>query len=241
MFDYRLALMTGVDIPIPDLQLVVHQPTIKEISMVGEQDFFIGIQVLCINKNTYIQDESLLANTTNFQIFMAMVNEKEMADKKAAVLQVLTLLFPQFKIIFTPRSMMLSQGEISVIIDEGNFEILQEILIQQFCLKGTDQEQFNPQSKKAREIAQKLMKARQKVAALKAQENSGSMFSQYLSTLTVGLHSMSLKDCMELTMYQLYDLIERYSLYLNWDIDIRSRMAGAKVDKPIENWMKQIH
>lgn len=241
MFDYRLALMTGVDIPIPDLQLVVHQPTIKEISMVGEQDFFIGIQVLCINKNTYIQDENLLANTTNFQIFMAMVNEKEVADKKAAVLQVLTLLFPQFKIIFTPRSMMLSQGEVSVIIDEGNFEILQEILIQQFCLKGSDQEQFNPQSKKAREIAQKLMKARQKVAALKAQENSGSMFSQYLSTLTVGLHSMSLKDCMELTMYQLYDLIERYSLYLNWDIDIRSRMAGAKVDKPIENWMKQIH
>ena len=241
MFDHRLALMTGVDIPIPELQITVHQPTIKEISMVGEQDFFIGIQVLCINKNTYIQDESLLANTTNFQIFMAMVNEKEMADKKAAVLQVLTLLFPQFKIIFTPRSMMLSQGEVSVIIDEGNFEILQEILIQQFCLKGTDQEQFNPQSKKAREIAQKLMKARQKVAALKAQENSGSMFSQYLSTLTVGLHSMSLKDCMELTMYQLYDLIERYSLYLNWDIDIRSRMAGAKVDKPIENWMKQIH
>lgn len=241
MFDYRLALMTGVDIPIPELQLVIHQPTIKEISMVGEQDFFIGIQVLCINKNTYIQDESLLANTTNFQIFMAMANEKETADKKAAVLQVLTLLFPQFKIIFTPRSIMLSQGEVNVIIDEGNFEILQEVLIQQFCLKGTDQEQFNPQSKKAREIAQKLMKARQKVAALKAQENSGSMFSQYLSTLTVGLHSMSLKDCMELTMYQLYDLIERYSLYLNWDIDIRSRMAGAKIDKPVENWMKQIH
>lgn len=241
MFDYRLALMTGVDIPIPELQLVVHQPTIKEISMVGEQDFFIGIQILCINKNTYIQDESLLANTTNFQIFMAMVNEKEMADRKAAVLQVLTLLFPQFKIIFTPRSMMLSQGEVNVIIDEGNFEILQEILIQQFCLKGSDQEQFNPQSKKAKEIAQKLMKARQKVAALKAQENSGSMFSQYLSTITVGLHSMSLKDCMELTVYQLYDLIERYNLYLNWDIDIRARMAGAKVDKPIENWMKQIH
>ena len=67
------------------------------------------------------------------------------------------------------------------------------------------------------------------------------MFAQYLSTLTVGISSMSLKDCMELTMYQLYDLIERYSLYINWDIDIRSRMAGAKVDKPVENWMKQIH
>ena len=241
MFDYRLALMTGVDIPIPELQLVVHQPTIKEISMMGEQDFFIGIQLLCINKAMYVQDESLLANTTNFQIFMAMMNEQQVADKKAAVLQVLTLLFPKAKVYFTPRSMVLSQDGVTITIDEGNFEVLQELLIQQFCLKGSGQEQFNPQSAKAREIAQKLMKARQKVAELKAAENTGSMFSQYLSTLTVGLGSMSLKDCMELTMYQLYDLVERYSLYLNWDVDLRSRMAGAKGDKPLENWMKQIH
>jgi hypothetical protein len=38
---------------------------------------------------------------------------------------------------------------------------------------------------------------------------------------------MSLNDMMNLTVYQLYDLIERYSLYTHWDIDIRSRLAGA--------------
>ena len=48
MFDYRLGLMTGVDLPIPALELVIHQPTIKEISMVGEQDFFIGIQYIMV-------------------------------------------------------------------------------------------------------------------------------------------------------------------------------------------------
>lgn len=240
MFDYRLALMTGVDIPIPELQVTVHQPTIKEISMIGEQDFFIGIQMLCIDKKMYIEDENLLANTTNFQIFTAMLNEQQMADKKQAVQQVLTLLFPQTKIIFTPRSILLNINQENIIIDEGNFEQLQDVLIQQFCLQGSGQEQYNPKDKKAREIAQKLMKARQKVAKLKATENSGSMFTQYLSVLTIGT-SLTLKDAMELTMYQLYDLIERYSMYLNWDIDIRSRMAGAKVDKPVENWMKQIH
>ena len=52
---------------------------------------------------------------------------------------------------------------------------------------------------------------------------------------------MSLQDVMNLTMYQLYDLIERYSLYINWDIDIRSRLAGAKMDREPENWMKNIH
>jgi len=30
-------------------------------------------------------------------------------------------------------------------------------------------------------------------------------------------------------------------LYTNWDIDIRSRLAGAKPDSQPDNWMKNIH
>ena len=86
------------------------------------------------------------------------------------------------------------------------------------------------------------MKARQRIAAQKAAEQGdSSVFAQYVSTLTVGLGSMSLHDCVNLTMYQMYDLVERYSLYINWDIDLKSRLAGAKPDKPVDNWMKQIH
>ena len=242
MYDYTLALMTGVDIAIPELQLSLHQPTIEEISMIGETDFFIGIQLLCVNKRVYIQDETLLAQTSNFQIFMTMINEKQMADKKLAVQQVLSLILPKYQVVFTPRSMILKSGEVIVTIDEDNFEFLQKVLIQQFCLQGSGQESFNPKGKKAQEIAQKLMKARQRVAEQKAKEGEGgSMFSQYLSILTVGLGSMSLFELNKITMYQLYDLVERYMLYVNWDIDIRSRMAGAKNDKPVENWMKNIH
>jgi hypothetical protein len=110
------------------------------------------------------------------------------------------------------------------------------------CLNksGSGNENYNPQSKKAKEIAEKLMRGRQRIAAEKG-EGEASIFSQYLSVLTVGIASMSLQDVMNLTMYQLYDLIERYSLYINWDIDIRSRMAGAKADKEPDNWMKNIH
>ena len=93
-----------------------------------------------------------------------------------------------------------------------------------------------------KEIADKLMRARQRVAAQKqAEQGSGSAFAQYVSMLTVGLGSMSLGDCLNLTVYQMYDLVERYSLYINWDIDMKSRLAGAKPDKPVDNWMKQIH
>jgi hypothetical protein len=84
------------------------------------------------------------------------------------------------------------------------------------------------------------MRGRQRVAEQKGETNL-SIFSQYLSTITVGIHSMSLKDAMELTIYQLYDLVERYMLYVNWDIDIRSRLAGANPDSKPDNWMKNIH
>jgi hypothetical protein len=36
----------------------------------------------------------------------------------------LTILFPGYKIMFTPRSILFNQADETFIIDEGNFEIL---------------------------------------------------------------------------------------------------------------------
>ena len=240
--DTRLALMCGTDYPVPECQLTIHQPRIKEISLIGESDFFTGIQCLCLNKSMFVKDESLLENTNNFQIFMTIMAEKEAADKKMAVQQVCTLLFPNDKVLFTPRSIMISKDGNSILIDETNFDFLQAAISSMCCLKTgpMDQQAFNPADKKAREIAEKLMRGRQRVAAQKGETNT-SVFSQYLSILTVGLGSMSLHDMTNLTMYQLYDLVERYMLYVNWDMDVRCRLAGGKPDSQPDNWMKNIH
>lgn len=240
--DKRLSLMCGTDIPVPSCQIVIHQPRIKEIAYIGEEDFFSGIQCLCLNKTMFTQDENVLANTNNFQIFMTIMSEKEAINKKIAVQQVCTLLFPQYKVMFTPISFILMQGEQTFVIDENNFEDLQDTISDICCLKTgpMDQTTFNPADKKAQEIAEKLMRGRQRVAAQKGQSNV-SIFTQYLSILTVGLNSMSLSDIMDLTMFQLYDLIERYMLYVNWDMDVRCRLAGGKPDSHPDNWMKNIH
>ena len=241
--DTRLTLMCGTDYPVPECQVVLHQPRIKEIALIGESDFFSGIQCLCLHKSMFVKDESDLPNVNNFQIFMTIMSEKEAADKKAAVQQVCTLIFPKNKVLFTPRSMLITGGEgESVQIDETNFEYLQAAISHICCLKTgpMDQQSFNPADAKAREIAEKLMRGRQRVAAQKGSSNT-SIFSQYLSILTVGLNSMSFQNCMDLTMYQLYDLVERYTLYVNWDMDVKCRLAGGKPDNQPDNWMKDIH
>lgn len=240
--DIRLALMCGTDIPVPECQLTIHQPKIKEIALIGEEDFFTAIQCLTITKDMINQGESFLTDTNNFQIFMTIMTEKEAKEKRLATESLLSLLFPRYKVLFTPKSMIFRTEESMITIDENNFEFLQVAFRQIFCFnsEAMSSQTFNTQDAMAKSIAEKLMKGRQRVAAQKGETHS-SLFSQYLSTITVGLASMSLQDCMDLTMYQLFDLVERYSLYINWDIDIRSRLAGATPDTKPDNWMKNIH
>ena len=203
----------------------------------------MGAQCLNINKKYLTQDESVLEDINNFQIFMTIMTEKEAADKKFSVLQLLSIVFPEYKIIFTPRTLVFSkEGQESINIDENNFDALQDVLREVFCLSSQSMkdQNFNPGDKKAAEIAEKLKRGRARIASEKG-ESGGSMLSSYISSVTIGINSMSLADCMDLTLYQLLDLIERYSLYVNWDIDIRSRLAGASPDGSPENWMKNIH
>ena len=240
--DIELALMTGVDIPVMELQITIHQPSIKEISYIGENKFFSGLQTLTIDKNIVAQGNSLLEDITNFQIFMTIMQEQMTQDKKEAVVACLQLIFPENQVVFTPNSVLLTKKDNTpIILDSNNFDILQQYLKEIFLqgLSG-DQTSFNPQDQKAKEIAEKLMRGRQKVAAQKGQEK-GSALGKYLSILTIALNAMSLEDCMNLTIYQVHDLLERYTLYLNWDLDTKTRLAGGSPDSKPEDWMKNIH
>lgn len=242
--DLRLALMCGTDIPVVECGVTLHQPRIEEIALMGELEFFQAVQCLTINQNMLmLQDNSVPSNLNNFQIFMMVMTSKETSNKKESVLNLLSLLLPKYKISILPRSILLSIEGQMVNIDENNFDIFQEAIKQIFCFSSgpMDQSLFNPsaQDKKAQDIAQKLMRGRQRVAAQKGEQQTG-VFAQYMSVISVAL-GISLNDCKSYTMYQILDLIERYGLYVNWDLEIRARLAGAKSDSQPDNWMKPLH
>ena len=55
------------------------------------------------------------------------------------------------------------------------------------------------------------MRGRQRVAAQREKEGGSSTLTQYLSLLAIGIGA-DLNVLMRLTMFQLYDLVERYML-----------------------------
>ena len=94
-----LLLLSGNDIPFPEAQLIIHQPTIKDIGYIGEEAFFAGCEFLRFSKDKLSQeDRSRLENITNFEIIMSIIREKNpvVQRNKTCMLMVLSLLFPTY-------------------------------------------------------------------------------------------------------------------------------------------------
>lgn len=238
--------MAGIDIPIPELQLIIHVPTIKEIALIGETKFFMAVQYLCLDKESLIQDEILSSSLTNFQVLMKVLEQSQDKDKKDAIIMLLTLLFPDYIPLLTRNSIILTkQNEKQpILIDDNNFDIFQDTLKEVLCVNSIFQGNnviYNPANDRAKEIAEKLMRGRRKVAEIKSKGNNESVLTRYISILTIGSNTMSLEDCLNLNMFQIFDLMERYNAFIEWDVDLRVRLAGGKPDKPVESWMRDIH
>ena len=239
MNNLSAALMAGIDIPFEEACLVIHQPSLLEISYCGELNFFTGLQLLTINKNVYMsQDEFNLKDQSEFQIFMMLMQQSEIKPQKEKVIDFLQLIFPQENIIFTPRAIVIGNSN----IDEDNFSIFQNLLKTIFCTNNYSQQLgFNPKGNKATEIAEKLQKARERIAKQKqAESGDDGLIAHYASMLSVGLQ-LPIHSIFNYTLFQLLDAVERYTLWLNWDLDIKVKLAGGNSDKQPDNWMKNLH
>lgn len=236
----NLSLFAGVEIPIPELGISVHSPTLKEIALMGETEFFSAVQTLCMKKEMFFKDKSLLENIDNFQIIMKIL--QEVKSKKEEVILLLSFTIPDYKIMFTPNSILLTKEENTIIVDKNNFDTFQEVLGQIYCISSMfqgDNITYNPANEKAAKIRDKLMRGRQRVAEING-KNASSIILRYVSILAVALH-YTLEECFSLNLFQLFDLMERYNLWTSQDMSFRIRLAGGDGQEEIENWMKEIH
>ena len=241
--DNELLLLSGNDIPFPEAQITIHQPTIHEIAYIGEEHFYTGCEFLRFSKDNLSDEDKInLENYTNFDVLMSIMKEKNstVIENKACVLMVLSLIFPEYTIQLD-NSIILSKDEETYQINNQNYNEFLDILNSMFCLSSNDANKYNPYGNMAKEIASKLRKRHQKIAEQnKEKPNKVAIISRYVSILTVG-EKKDMNSFMQYTVYQLFDEFKRYELKLNWDIYLQAKMAGAKDLKEVDDWMKDIH
>ena len=243
----ELLLLTGSDIPFGAARVTIHQPRLKELGFIGEENFHIGSHFLLFDKNKLPdKDNSNLGVKSNFDIFMSVMNSKDVAKHRTDALMVLTLLFPDMNIKVETEQILLQNEKFTSSINDKNFSEFQSILAQMFCLEDMVEEdnEFDPIDPLAARIAQKIKKARQKRAEIKNEtikENSQiTIYSKFISILTIGLQK-NMNDFSDYTVYQLRDEFKRFTLKQNFDIYVQQKLAGAENVEEVENWMEDLH
>ena len=244
-----LTLISGIDVPIPEIGVNIHQPTIREIAYIGEKSFYEAAQTMIIQKKDFInglenitqEDKTALSQMSNFEIFLKLVEANPLSSTKVQML--LSLLFPDFNSSIEERFIFLvnPKEQKNILINDSNFEILQEVITTILCLQsGNTKEEFNPQGDRAREIAEKIKRGRERAARLKGEKRQQSSFlSKYISSLGIGTNTLNIHNVLDLTLYQLLNQLERYGLYTQYNISIQAKMAGAKDVEDVD-WLKDI-
>lgn len=239
----HLALIAGVDIPFLEAQISIHQPSIKEIGLIGEQAFYTGCGILNFSKESLSPEDRVhLQHLSDFEILMSllMANSIEMKQNKINAMMVLSLLFPNYEIHFSLKEISLKKEDEIRSINSYNFEKFKEIISAMFCLSGrTSEENYNPGGQKAREIAEKLKKRKQ-ILADQAGEQNSSMLSRIISILAIGLR-LDINTLLNYTIYQMFDQYDRFELKEANDIQLKAQLAGARDLDKIENWRKDLH
>ena len=237
----KLLLMSGEDIPFSEARVTLHQPRIKEISLIGEELFLVGVHFLLFDKNKFIPPDKVdLEGQSNFDIFMSVINNKAQIKHKNDALMVLTLLFPEAKITVDKKEIFIKIGDSCTSINNKNFLAFQSIISQIFCLKKVDEEMYNTQDEMSKRIADKIKKGKQKVLSSKGitENDNIDIYSEQLSILSVGLPA-DLNTLSNYTIYQLRDNYERYKLKQQFDMYVSIKLTGAEGVQEVPHWMEE--
>lgn len=246
----KLALIAGVDIQFE--QIKIHIPTIKEFAEhdFDEQKIFQLLDILLIDKarlgdNVPQQIDGMEVN--NYILFVTLVNSEAFKPNEEKFIKFLHLLFKDYGVSFSQVGIIISNEKENkfFVINDSNFEKFQKYLKEIFCLNkifSNSEEEYNisKNDKKARELAEKFKQRHKVLNELKKKENGGdgSVLGSYISILSVAL-KMPLDNLINKTIYQIFYLLDRYTLYYASDLDIKIKLAGGSSDgEQPENWMK---
>lgn len=241
----ELLLLSGNDIPLEQINLLFHPPTIKEIAFIGEDKFFTGCEFLRFTKDRLAkEDRNRLENISNFEIIMSIMRENNPSVQinKTCALMVLSLLFPTYQIQtdIENQKIVFTKDDIRVELNKDNYDEFIKILNEILCLDGGNSD-YNPSGNLARQIADKLRDRQVKLAEAKGNHNQKiAILSRYVSILAVG-ENKDMNFLLNYTIYQLFDEFKRFQMKLAWDIHLKAQMAGAKDLQEVDDWMEDIH
>lgn len=254
----ELLLMTGGEILLEDPLVKIQQPTLKQIALKGESEFFRSMNIFYIQSDPLVElinnletlgvdeKENLLESITAYDNLLFVMQTSTIdGDDKYKVLELtqsaFDLLIPEYRFNFDPQkeemSLISLKDSHSIVVDGELFMKIKSVAEQIFLLNRffgeSEKEELSPA---AQRIADKIAESERKVKEMNGEKEEGSYFARILSIM--GMHG-DLDYLSNLTVYQLHNLFERFNLFTNYNQSMRASLAGA-TNVELVDWYKKI-
>lgn len=238
--------LSGQDVPIAECNIIVHQPTIKQIVMFKETAFISAIQLFTnVDENVegLRQANPETEQFSDFQILMAIINSDDKIKKYVSDL--FDLIFTIYDDIEIKDSEIrfYKDGHTVGMINMYNYKVFCETLD---CLFGLpdNKKKYSPANDKAKELADKFKKRAEILARKKGKgDDCPSLFGSYVSILSIGL-SIDINTLLEYTPFQLYDSFSRYWKKVSSDfyqkVSTTPLMDTSKMEEP-DSWTDNLY
>ena len=237
--------LSGQDVPVSECNIIIHQPTIKQIVMFKETAFIGAMQLFAKIEDNIAKLRELhesLEQFTDFQLLMALLNQDD--EVKQNVNSFFELIFPQYTVEIRESDISFYYNEQRVgMINPYNYNVFCDTINKLFGLP-TDNNKYSPINAKAKELAEKFKKRAEILAKQKGKANdSPSLFGSYVSILSVGMN-MDINILLNYTPFQLYDTFDRYWKKVNSDfyqrVSTMPMMDTSKMEEPA-SWTDNLY
>lgn len=248
--------LSGQPILVKECSLLLTQPTIKQISMFGEDEFLQGAQIIgnykayaeMVRKANEQEGVKGLESYTDFQIFMILLHQE--ATIQSSVRLFFQLVCPEYDVTFSEHMVSFSIKEDEAhsavaAINPFTFDRFAEVVKNLFLMKSEKDIEYNPSNDRARAIRDKILEGRRRTAAQKQLEDgkNTSLFGSYASILSIGL-SIDINTIYNYTPFQLYDSVKRFYAKMSSDfyqrVSTMPLMDTSKMEVP-EDWGRNFY
>lgn len=246
----RGRLLSGKPFPIRD-GLKLYQFQLGEIVDLGYDEYIKCINILTFDMEdikkdvdedmrTYFEDVILYD-----YIMLSCKRSKEFEIEYTKAMS----LFLSDEVVFDKVNEKLVAKKNNIIIESQDLELIKKYIKLQNCITESIERKIEDRyniadNDLARRLIEKIKKEDKAVKELKNRDgkigNEIDIFD-IISSITISVNSLNIINIWELTIYQLYNQLDRSQTKEKYELDLKSLLAGAKAeDIKVEHYIKHL-
>lgn len=235
--DTKLKLLAGLPIEVENFGKI--KPiTIQQMIEFGFEKYMKCLNLFCVTKDQFIENPP--EELTEFDVLFLLGDENVLELLKEAL-----VFFMQDEVHLFKDSGVIAVGANQKnlkLITRKNFHDIRTIIqLQNYVLSVEDNASIQAKDDRAREIAERMKRAKDQVNKIKSRE-TGEMetdFFDLLSAISSKSHSINKLDLLQMTVFQIYEEFRRLSHIDQYETNISAMLQGAK-NVELKHWSSKI-